>query len=40
MNNDAVLIGSIAAVVISVVILAFLGWKVGKLMNEDGSKKK
>ena len=38
MNYDAVLIGSIVTVIGAVVVVAFLAWKVGKLMDQDSKK--
>ncbi|MCW4184229.1 hypothetical protein [Candidatus Thiodiazotropha endoloripes] len=38
MNGDAVFWGSIVTVVISVVIVIFLGFKVSKLIKSDAEK--
>lgn len=38
--NDAVFWGSIGAVVVSVVIIVFLGFKVAKLINKDAEAHK
>lgn len=38
-NYDAVMIGSIASVVVAIIVFVFIGWKVMKLMNEDSKKK-
>jgi hypothetical protein len=38
MNGDAVFWGSIVTVVICVVIIVYLGFKVGKLIKSDAEK--
>jgi hypothetical protein len=38
MNGDAVFWGSIITVVICVVIIAYLAYKVGKLIKSDAEK--
>ncbi len=38
MNGDAVFWGSIISVVICVVIIVYLGFKVGKLIKSDADK--
>lgn len=40
MNGDAVFWGSIVTVVISVVIVIFLGFKVNRLIKSDAEKHK
>jgi hypothetical protein len=40
MNIDAVLVGSVLAVVIAVAIVVFLAFKVKKLMNQDAARHK
>ncbi len=40
MNFDAVLLGSIASVVIACVVFGFLVYKVGQLMKKDGEDEK
>ncbi len=40
MNLDAVLIGSVASVVLAVVVFGYVIFKVGRLMKQDGGDNK
>jgi len=39
MNLDAVLIGSVASVVLAIVVFGYVIYKVGQLMKQDGDNK-